>query len=88
MTPVQSYRFGPATKLVVHSSRLQITASTRSRNRNLKKRKGFTNANPEFPKIGFYSVSLHFGCYLLFHEIRLHLLRQRDGGFCGASAAA
>jgi len=37
MTPVQSYRFGPATKLVVHSSRGETNASCHSRNGNLKK---------------------------------------------------
>lgn len=37
MTPFQSYRFGPAAKIVVHSSREQSIAAGVCRNRKVKK---------------------------------------------------
>ena len=36
MTPIQSYRFGPATKIVEHSSRNQTNAGACARNRKEK----------------------------------------------------
>jgi len=46
MTPVKSYRFGPASKIVVHSSRDQSIPETVRRNRKEKKESAFHAWNP------------------------------------------
>jgi hypothetical protein len=61
MTPIQSYRFGPATKKVEHSSRRQSSPRSMARNRKEKKESASQTKKTPSQPCRIFPLDAHFG---------------------------